>query len=138
MLLRRIADALRHRGRLRRWNADAALGRRGEDLAHRYLQGLGYRVVARNWRGRSGEVDIIAFDRERLVFVEVKSRSSAEFGSPERAIGEEKRQALARAAREYTRRSGIAPERLRFDVVTVLLAARPQIEHYPDTFHLSV
>ncbi len=130
----RLADAVRHRMRARTWTASAAAGRRGEDLAHRYLESRGYVVVARNWRGAGGEIDIVAWDRERPVFVEVKSRASEEFGSPDRNIDTEKRRALERAAREYCRRAGIDPEAARFDVISVLLGETPRITQQENAF----
>jgi putative endonuclease len=127
-------DWLRDVARRRTWTPALALGRRGEDLAHRYLRRRGFIIVARNYRLSSGdaEADLIAWDGETLVFVEVKSRSTAEFGPPERAIGEEKRTHLLRIAREYTRKAGTPWERIRFDVVSVVLAKPPAIEHYRD------
>jgi putative endonuclease len=133
--LLKAADLLRHKARLRRWNPDLASGRRGEDLAHRYLQSLGYRVVARNWRARCGpEVDLIAHDGDALVFIEVKSRKTDEFGSPDRAIGREKELHLLRAAREYTRRAGADWARVRFDVVNVVFSEPARIELLRDAF----
>jgi putative endonuclease len=133
--LLKLADLLRHKARLRRWNPDLASGRRGEDLAHRHLQSLGYRVVARNWRARSGpEVDLIAQDGEILVFVEVKSRKTDEFGSPDRAIDREKELRLLRAAREYTRRAGADWARVRFDIVNIVFADPTRIEILRDVF----
>jgi putative endonuclease len=111
-----------------------ALGRRGEDLAHRYLRSKGYVIVARNYRLSSGdaEADIIAWDGDTLVFVEVKSRGSADFGPPERAIGEEKHRHLLRIARQYTRKSDTPWERIRFDIVSVVLTKPPTIELFRD------
>jgi len=90
------------RNRLRRlsWNSGHASGRRGEDVAHRFLQKRGYTVVARNYRTRNrfAEVDLIARDGEFLVFVEVKSRATEEFGEPDRAVDAEKQRNLQRAA----------------------------------------
>jgi len=113
---------------------DQAAGARGEDLAHRFLQRHGMVVVARNYRMSSGagELDLIAWDRETLVFVEVKSRETGEHGSPERAIGPEKHKSLLRAAREYARHAGVSWDRVRFDVVTVIFSAPPKIEHMRD------
>jgi len=117
-----------------RWSPTQALGRRGEDLAHRYLQNHGFTIVARNYRLSTGEAeaDIIARDGEALVFVEVKTRESAEFGPPERAIGEEKREHLLKIARAYARKSSTPWEQVRFDVVTVILAGSPVVAHYRD------
>jgi len=121
---------------LYRWADDL---RRGEDLAHRYLQQQGYVVVARNFRPRSGvpELDIVAWEGETLVIVEVKSRTSAEYaeyGAPDRAIDGFKRDRLFRGAREYTRRAGIEWTRVRFDIVNVLLSDPPSITHLRDVY----
>jgi putative endonuclease len=126
----RLADTVRHHARVRVWAPTEAVGRRGEDLAHRHLERAGFVVVARNWRGAGGEVDLIAWDREQVVFVEVKSREADEFGAPERNIDAEKRRALDRAAREYCRRAGIPFECARFDLVSVILSDPPRIEHH--------
>src|SRR6185295_10596464 len=85
--LYRLADAARDRGRRRFWTADLASGRRAEDLAHRFLRRRGMTIVARNYRPPfgGGEIDLIAWHGDRLVFVEVKSRATGEFGAPERA-----------------------------------------------------
>jgi putative endonuclease len=133
-------DWLRHRSRKRLWTATQALGRRGEDLAHRFLQELGYVVVARNCRLSSGdaEADIIAWDGDALAFVEVKSRETADFGPPERAISEEKRTHLLRIARQYTRKSGTPWEKVRFDVVGVVLSKPPKIELFRDALSTRV
>jgi putative endonuclease len=127
-----FSDWLRHVQRRRQWIATQALGRRGEDLAHRYLRKLGFIIVARNYRLSSGdgECDIIAWEGETLVFVEVKSRETAEFGPPERAISEEKRTHLLRIAREYSRKTETPWDRIRFDVVGVVMTKPPAIELY--------
>jgi putative endonuclease len=127
-----FSDWLRHYVRRRRWTATQALGRRGEDLAHRYLRKLGFIIVARNYRLSSGdgEADIIAWERETLVIIEVKTRETADFGPPERAIGEDKRTHLLRIAREYTRITETPWDRIRFDVVSVVMTKPPAIELY--------
>ncbi|MBI1897177.1 MAG: YraN family protein [Acidobacteria bacterium] len=124
-------DALRHRVRLRRWPAGHAWGRRGEDLAHRYLEEHGLTVVARNYRARSsgGEVDLIAWEGPTLVFVEVKTRATDAFGPPEEAVDREKRRHLVRAAGEYVRRRNVPWESVRFDVVSVVYDERTSIQH---------
>jgi putative endonuclease len=130
----RISDALRDRARRRRWTPDAATGRRGEDLAHRYLERRGFTVVARNWRppSGSGEIDLVAWDGPSLVFVEVKCRRSNEFGDPARNVGTAKRDALVRAGRDYARRTGAARDVLRVDLVSIVLGAQPEIAHSRD------
>jgi putative endonuclease len=134
--LYRVGDTLRDRRRRQAWDPDQAAGRRGEDLAHRFLQQQGMVVVARNYRTRSGsgELDLVAWDGETLVFVEVKTRATEEFGSPDRAVDDAKRDRLMRAAREYVRRAGADWRRVRFDIVNVVLRPRPAITLLRDVF----
>jgi len=136
-LLYRLADRLRQRARRRGINPDLAAGRRGEDLAHRFLRRQGFTVVARNFRPRAagaGEVDLIAWERERLVFVEVKSRATDDYGTPDRAVDPEKQRHIERAGREYARRANVDFGLVRFDIVSVLLTRPPKIELLRDAF----
>ena len=134
-----LADRARDSARRKKWAPAQASGRRGEDLAHRYLRKLGFVIVARNYRPPSGlgEIDLIARDGDAVVFVEVKSRASDEYGSPERAIGAEKEMRLLRTARDYIRRANLPWEMARFDVVSVTLAETPDVSHYRDVFRTS-
>jgi putative endonuclease len=113
-------------------------GRRGENLAYRHLRKLGYTVVARNYRPRngSGEVDLIAWDGPQLVFVEVKTRSREEFGSPESAVDAEKRRHILRAAEDYMRRAGHERACARFDTVSVMLHEPPEVTLQKDAFSM--
>ena len=108
-------------------------GQRGEDLAHRYLRRRGFTVVARNWRPPQGggEIDIVAWEGETLVFVEVKTRVSDIWGAPERAIDPEKMDSLRRTARDYARRAGVEESSTRFDVIAI---AGEKLNHLPDAF----
>ena len=141
MLTRILAfsDWLRYSALSRRELKTYALGARGEDLAHRYLQRRGFRIVARNYRAAHarGEIDLIAWDRDRLVFVEVKSRESESFSAPDRNIGPEKRRALFRAAREYARRADVPFDQARFDLVSVVFEPAPRVTHEADIFPLA-
>jgi putative endonuclease len=131
-MLGTLFDWLRHLRRQRTWSPGQASGRHGEDLVHRFLRRQGFRIVARNYRLPSGdaEADLVAWEGDDLVFVEVKSRKTADYGPPERAIGEEKRKHLLRVAREYTRKTQTPWERVRFDVVTVILSKPPLLTLY--------
>ena len=122
-------DSLRDARRRRLWDRDKASGRRGEDLAHRFLRKHGYIIVARNYRLSSGdaEADLIARDGEDLVIVEVKTRATDEYGPPEQAVNPEKRRHLMRVAREYARKTGTPWERVRFDIVSIVLRQPPEI-----------
>jgi putative endonuclease len=130
-------DWLRHLKRRREWAADLASGRRAEDLAHRFLRRQGFTIVARNYRLAAGdaEADLIAWEGADLVIVEVKARASEEFGPPERAIGDSKRSHLIRVAREYARKTDTPWEKVRFDVVTVVLTRPPKIELFRGAFN---
>src|SRR6185369_1228469 len=122
-------DRLRDARRRRVWDRDLAAGRRGEDLAHRYLRREGFIIVARNYRLSSGdaEADLIAREGEDLVIVEVKTRATDEFGPPEKAVNPEKRRHLMRVAREYARKTDTPWEQIRFDIVSIVLREPPEI-----------
>jgi putative endonuclease len=122
--------------RIRRRSYRGNHGRIGEDLAHRYLRRRRCTVVARNYRSLSGsgEIDLVVRDGPVVVFVEVKTRATADFGDPSRAVDAEKREHLKRAARDYARRAGVAWTDTRFDIVSVLLGRPPQIEWTKDAF----
>jgi putative endonuclease len=131
-ILYRIADAVRRRC----WRGDH--GPIGEDLAHAYLRARGCRIVARNYRTRSGagEIDLVAWHGATLVFVEVKARKTAEYGQPEQAVDAEKRSRIQIAARDYARRVNVAFELTRFDIVSVVIQPRVAIEWLRDAHSL--
>ena len=131
-----FSDLLRQRAQSRRMAPDHALGRRGEDIAHRYLQRNGIIVVARNYRMSSGvgEIDLIGWEGDQLVFVEVKSRQTDDYGAPDRAIGPQKRTSLIRAAREFARHADVPWENVRFDVVNIVFTTPPSVTHLRDVF----
>ncbi len=135
-LLYSLADKLRRRKRQQTLTPESASGTYGEDLAHRFLRRRKYIVVARNYRPRSGpgEIDLIAWDGATLVFVEVKTRASDEFGTPDRAVNQEKQLHVQRAARDYARRANVDWSRVRFDVLTVLSTRPPELRLVQDAF----
>jgi putative endonuclease len=108
---------------------------RGETLAALLLRAKGYRIEARNWRCPLGEIDIVARQRDTLVFVEVKTRSGGSAGRPEEAVDDRKRRRLVLLARAYlARRHGDAPP-CRFDVVAVDLGRPfPRVRHLRAAF----
>jgi len=106
-------------------------GRNAELLAAQFLEGNGMRIVARNWRCRMGEIDLIARDRETVVFVEVRQRASRAFGGAAESIDAAKRRKLVAAANLYIgSRGSNAP--CRFDAV--LLDGEGRIEWLRDAF----
>ena len=121
------------------------LGRRGEALAIEHLERAGYSIVAANFSipiGRNmrdvavnAEIDVVAYDGQILCFIEVKTRASDEFASPQTNVDLRKRRQIARAARGYRRMLGLMGAAYRYDVVSVVLpapgkqiAAAPRIE----------
>lgn len=119
-------------------------GDRGERLAERHLRRLGMTLVARQWHGRVGEVDLIMRDGHAYVFVEVKTRRSAVGSRPEEAVGRDKQRTLLRLANEWAAlrarrgedRDAIA---VRFDVVAVVWpeGGRPEVKHIRGAFDAS-
>lgn len=111
------------------------MGHRGEELAVRHLIRKKYRILARNWRDRGGELDIVARDGGTLVFVEVKTRTSDSFALPVESVGYDKQRRLRRLADRYIARNAVADCEVRFDVVSVLdRGAKPEIEHLENAF----
>jgi len=103
-----------------------ARGRDAEERAAEYLERLGYRIIGRNVRvGRLGEIDLVAYDGEVLVFIEVKARSSKRFGLPEDALTLRKQRRLLEVARAYLSLSGLEGIVCRFDVIALELGAQP-------------
>ena len=129
-VLYRISDSIRRRC----WRGDS--GRVGEDLAHTYLRARGCKVVARNYRTRSGagEADLVAWQGQTIVFVEVKARQTDEYGQPAQAVDEEKRERIRIAARDYARRANLDFMLARFDIVSVVLQPQIRIEWLRDAY----
>jgi putative endonuclease len=111
-----------------------SFGNEGEDIAADYLKKEGYEIIERNYRFHKGEIDIVAKDNETnyLVFVEVKSRKSLEYGEPEYAITSSKSKQLKRMANYYLLDNHVKNTDCRLDVITVLFtpANPPLINHY--------
>jgi putative endonuclease len=95
-------------------------GRKGERIACRFLLKQGFDVLARRYRSRSGELDIIAFEKETLVFVEVKARSSKKFGEPWEFVDWQKQQILRRTAEGFIADHDLGQYAYRFDIVSVV------------------
>jgi putative endonuclease len=113
------------------------LGLAGEEAAAAWLEARGYTILARNARTRFGEIDLVVRDGGVVVFVEVKSRSSAEFGHPADAVAGRKQRRLTQLAEAYLRRQGLDGCPVRFDVIAVHLdpaGAARAIEHFPGAF----
>ncbi len=101
---------------------NVAVGKRGEDKAVKLLRKRGYKILTRNYRCPHGEIDIVAFHRGEIVFVEVKSRTTDEKGSGLDAVTERKQQRIARVAAQFLAERRLQERPCRFDVVAVALS----------------
>lgn len=120
---------------LRMGDRRARLGQIGEDLAVRELERRGYAVLARRYRVKCGEIDIVAADGPTLVFVEVKAREATAYGEAGEAVTARKRHRIAATARAYLVRHHLQDRPCRFDVVTVHVdGPRPRVEVIPNAF----
>ena len=110
---------------------NAELGRRGEDAAARFLDRRGYEIVERNWTCAAGEADIIARDGDSVVFVEVKTRSSCDYGMPAEAVDEAKRIAAL-----FLQGFHVVDVPVRFDIVSIVAISpdRAMIRHHINAF----
>ena len=126
--------------------ATSEIGTRGELLAARFLIKKGYRLVLSNFKvpvGRNirgaivtGEIDLIAYDEDKLCFIEVKTRSSDEFASPLAAVDLRKQRQIIRTARMYRKIFHLPKAKIRYDVISIVLPEdeRPQIELFKNYF----
>ena len=96
------------------------LGRNGEQAAVDYLEGVGFRILDRNWRCADGEIDIVAVDRHTFVVCEVKTRSGTRYGTPLDAVGRAKQRRLRRLAVLWLSAHGIRFDEIRIDVIGLL------------------
>ncbi len=105
-------------------------GRRGEELAAAHLAAKGYRIIARNWRCRAGELDIVAQFEDVLVFVEVRARQGDQFGPAEESITPAKQARLIELAQTYLQETATSQQPWRIDVVAIQLGSGlPHINH---------
>jgi putative endonuclease len=95
-------------------------GRQGERIACLYLLKQGFDILTRRYRSRSGELDLIAYEGDTLVFIEVKTRTSAEFGEPWEFVDWQKQQILRRTAEDFIADHDLGQYSYRFDIVSVL------------------
>jgi len=133
MNLKRVTTSQGHGPRRER----KELGKRGEELALRFLKKKGYKIVERNYICKMGEMDIIAQEKDTLVFVEVKTRTSTAFGPPQLAVNSAKQMQLSKVALNFLKEKRLEDIKARFDVVAIVL--RPsgeEIELIKDAFDL--
>ena len=113
------------------------LGKKGEQLALRYLKKSGYRIIQTNYVCKLGEMDIIAQENDTLAFIEVKTRTSTTFGPPQLAVNSAKQMQLSKVALYFLKEKKLEDTKARFDVVAILLRPRgEEIELIKDAFDL--
>ncbi|MCL2826508.1 MAG: YraN family protein [Eggerthellaceae bacterium] len=112
------------------------VGTKGEEAAVSFLKSRGYCIRDRNWKCLGGEVDIVAEDEEALVFIEVKTRESCEYGFPEEAVDLKKRKRYEKIAGFYLQDHEVDDKCVRFDVVSILVVApqRAFLRHHKNAF----
>jgi putative endonuclease len=119
-------------------DARQTLGKLGEDLACQELLRRGYVILARRYRRRGGELDIVARDGQTIVFVEVKTREGCEFGSGAESVTLLKRRRMASVALDYMARNQLVECPCRFDVVSIDMGGqKPRIELYQNAFDVT-
>ena len=116
------------------------VGAKGEKLAVKFLKRKGYKIVQRNYRCKLGEIDIVARQDRTVVFVEVKTRQTQEFGPPQSAVTAAKKRQISRAALWYIKEKKLVDQSCRFDVIGISSSPesrKPKIEHIENAFPLS-
>lgn len=108
-------------------------GRQGENIAREYLEKSGYKIIDTNWHySKNAEIDIIAEDKDTIVFIEVKTRTSLNFGHPFEAISKEKIEKINNAALAYLKLYEKSYKNYRFDGIAIIGLKNPAIEHLKD------
>jgi putative endonuclease len=111
------------------------LGQRSERVAEAFLQGQRYTIIARNYRCAMGEIDVIAQDRDTVVFVEVRSHTGERFGDPLESVTLRKQRQIAKVALDYVMRQRVKNRPLRFDVIGICWKGNtPQVVHVKNAF----
>jgi putative endonuclease len=115
-----------------------SLGQSGEDLACRELERRGCAILARRYRSRFGEIDIVAQSKQTIVFVEVKTRAGDEFGGGAAAVTQWKQRRIVQMAVDYLSRNELHDRPCRFDVITVdMKESGPEVVVYENAFDAS-
>jgi putative endonuclease len=111
------------------------LGKKGEEIALRFLKKNGYRIIETNYSCKLGEIDIVAREKDTLAFIEVKTRRSTTFGPPQLAVNFAKQMQISRAALCFLKEKRLGEVKARFDVVAILLGTKgEEIELIKDAF----
>lgn len=110
------------------------LGKEGEKLAINFLKEKGYEILEQNYRVSKSEVDIIAQKGETIAFIEVKTRSTEAFGTPEEFVDDKKKNHLIKVANHYIVLKDFN-KNIRFDIIAIVMKKTPKIEHFEDAYY---
>lgn len=113
------------------------LGKAGEEIALRYLQNLGMTLLQKNYRVRTGEIDLVMWDKDVLVFVEVRTKNNDRCGTPVETVIHAKRRKIVNTARHFLKENRIDDEiRCRFDLVGIVMRKdlQPEVEYLENAF----
>jgi putative endonuclease len=114
------------------------LGKKGEEVALRFLKKRGYRIIEQNYVCKMGEMDLIAKEKDTLAFIEVKTRTSTAFGPPQLAVNSSKQRQLSKVALYFLKEKKLEDVKARFDVVAIILDQNgEEIELIKDAFDLN-
>ena len=114
------------------------LGKSGEEIATCLLKDNGYKILARNYRTKLGEIDIIARDKDTVCFIEVKTRNSDRFGFPVEAISISKQRQISKAALMFLKQNNLLDKKARFDVVSIICSENtPKLDLIKNAFELN-
>jgi putative endonuclease len=109
-------------------------GEQGEAMAAAHLQAQGYEILRRNYKPKGTEIDIVARQAETIVFVEVKSRETNDFGYPEEAVKTAKQERIKRAAEHFIAEQDWHGD-IRFDIISITWSDPPELVHFQDAFY---
>ena len=120
-------------------SGNLSVGERGEAIAEAYLRGRGFTILEKNYRGKTGEIDIVAREGDTIVFVEVKARRNLAYGPPQLAVTPFKQRQISRTALAWLAHHRKPNAIARFDVIAILVPEHelPQIEHIRNAFELA-
>lgn len=115
-------------------NNNIKKGMFGENKAVKYLMSKGYRIIDRNYRTKIGEIDIIAIKSKVLIFIEVKTRSSTNYGFPYEAVNRRKQEKIVKSSLIYMKHKGLEDWQTRYDIIEVFLQNKLKINHIENAF----
>lgn len=111
------------------------LGKYGEDLAAQYLEDRGYQILERNWRSSSGEIDLIAKQKSKIVFIEVKTRNGTGYGHPFEAITSAKVARMRKLVAQWCQLNQVSGLEIRVDAIAVMIrSGKVALEHLKQVF----